>query len=106
MFFLMSDCAREVVEPCLLAREIDVALDIEVVSFMLVVLERGAKGATLAPLMALAWIQRVGGGLLTSRDPGHQETPSCRCHVWTTHKSLTFLINTSHLPPSGSELQT
>lgn len=63
MFFLMSDCAREVVEPCLLAREIDVALDIEAVSFILVVRERGAKGATLAPLMALAWIQRVGRGV-------------------------------------------
>ena len=59
----MSDCAREVVEPCLLAREIDVALDIEAVSFILVVRERGAKGATLAPLMALAWIQRVGRGV-------------------------------------------
>ena len=35
MFFLIRDWEREMVEPCLLAREIDVALDIEAASFIL-----------------------------------------------------------------------
>lgn len=34
MFFLMRDWERDMVEPCLLAREIEVALDIEAVSFI------------------------------------------------------------------------
>jgi hypothetical protein len=40
MFFLIRDWEREMVEPCLLAREIEVALDIEAASFMSVV-EKG-----------------------------------------------------------------
>ena len=35
MFFLMRDWERDMVDPCLLAREIEVALDIEAVSFIL-----------------------------------------------------------------------
>jgi len=35
MFFLMRDWERDMVEPCLLAREIEVALDIDAVSFIL-----------------------------------------------------------------------
>ena len=34
MFFLMRDWERDMVEPCLLAREIDVALDIDAASFI------------------------------------------------------------------------
>jgi hypothetical protein len=34
MFFLMRDWERDMVEPCLLAREIDVALDMDAVSFI------------------------------------------------------------------------
>lgn len=35
MFFLMRDWERDMVEPCLLAREIEVALDIDAASFIL-----------------------------------------------------------------------
>ena len=35
MFFLMRDWERDIVEPCLLAREIEVALDIDAASFIL-----------------------------------------------------------------------
>ena len=34
MFFLMRDWERDMVEPCLLAREIDVALEIDAASFI------------------------------------------------------------------------
>ena len=37
MFFLMRDWERDIVEPCLLAREIDVALDIDAASFILTI---------------------------------------------------------------------
>ena len=35
MFLLMRDWERDMVEPCLLAREIEVALDIDTASFIL-----------------------------------------------------------------------
>ena len=44
MFFLIKDWEREMVEPCLLAREMEVALDIEAVSFMLVVVGEEQEG--------------------------------------------------------------
>ncbi len=50
MFFLMRDWERDMVEPCLLAREIEVALDIDAASFILPVSvvksqEQGGCGA-------------------------------------------------------------
>ena len=44
MFFLMRDWERDMVEPCLLAREIEVALDIDAASFILPVVVKSRTG--------------------------------------------------------------
>jgi len=44
MFFLIRDWEREMVEPCLLAREIEVALDIDAASFILFLWLYGEEG--------------------------------------------------------------
>lgn len=60
MFFLMRDWERDMVEPCLLAREIEVALDIDAASFILPVFasvikvkDRGRLGAHCSALGCL-----------------------------------------------------
>lgn len=54
MFFLMRDWEREMVDPCLLAREIDVALDNEAASFIILFsleLRKRGHGSTLNTVM-------------------------------------------------------
>lgn len=51
MFFLMRDWERDMVEPCLLAREIEVALDIEAASFIFKLKRCKGEGRATRPCL-------------------------------------------------------
>jgi hypothetical protein len=66
MFFLMRDWEREMVEPCLLAREIEVALDIEAASFILSLGLNGEEGSRIHFKYSMAFIASPPSAFLTS----------------------------------------